>query len=51
MLNRLPTKVNLDRRSIDVGSVLCPICAAEVETVNHVFFLVRDGDGVVGEGG
>ncbi|GJR45799.1 RNA-directed DNA polymerase, eukaryota, reverse transcriptase zinc-binding domain protein [Tanacetum coccineum] len=26
MLNKLPTKVNLDRRDIDVGSILCPIC-------------------------
>ncbi|GKB15075.1 RNA-directed DNA polymerase, eukaryota, reverse transcriptase zinc-binding domain protein, partial [Tanacetum coccineum] len=30
--------VNLDRRDIDVGSILCPICLEDIETVNHIFF-------------
>ena len=38
MLNKIPSRVNLDRKGIDVGSTLCPICQADVETVNHVFF-------------
>nr|GEU56188.1 reverse transcriptase domain, reverse transcriptase zinc-binding domain protein [Tanacetum cinerariifolium] len=38
MLNKLPSKVNLDRRGIDVGSFLCPICQLDVETINHIFF-------------
>nr|GEV08367.1 RNA-directed DNA polymerase, eukaryota [Tanacetum cinerariifolium] len=38
MLNKLPTRVNLDRRDIDVGSLLCPICLEDLETVNHIFF-------------
>ncbi|GJY48454.1 RNA-directed DNA polymerase, eukaryota, reverse transcriptase zinc-binding domain protein [Tanacetum coccineum] len=38
MLNKLPTRVNLDRRDIDVGSILCPICLEDIETVNHIFF-------------
>ena len=37
-LNRLPTKVNLDRRGIELGPVLCPMCGDDVETVNHIFF-------------
>nr|GEY11893.1 RNA-directed DNA polymerase, eukaryota, reverse transcriptase zinc-binding domain protein [Tanacetum cinerariifolium] len=37
MLNKLPTRVNLDRRDIDVGSILCPICIEDVETANHIF--------------
>ena len=37
-LNRLPTKVNLDRRGLDLGSLLCPVCGDDVETVNHNFF-------------
>nr|GEV70837.1 RNA-directed DNA polymerase, eukaryota [Tanacetum cinerariifolium] len=37
-LNKLPTRVNLDRKGIDVHSVLCPVCLEEVETVNHLFF-------------
>ncbi|GKC96748.1 RNA-directed DNA polymerase, eukaryota, reverse transcriptase zinc-binding domain protein [Tanacetum coccineum] len=38
MLNKIPSRVNLDRKGIDVGSVLCPICQDDVETVNHVLF-------------
>nr|GFA50809.1 hypothetical protein [Tanacetum cinerariifolium]GFA51817.1 hypothetical protein [Tanacetum cinerariifolium] len=38
MLNKLHTRVNLDRRDIDVGSILCPICLEDIETVNHIFF-------------
>ncbi|GJU52604.1 ribonuclease H-like domain-containing protein [Tanacetum coccineum] len=38
LLNKLPTRVNLDRKSIDVHSLLCPICQEDVETVNHIFF-------------
>ncbi|GJZ22800.1 RNA-directed DNA polymerase, eukaryota, reverse transcriptase zinc-binding domain protein [Tanacetum coccineum] len=38
MLNKLPFRVNLDRKSIDVGSILCLICQEDVETINHIFF-------------
>nr|GEV58519.1 RNA-directed DNA polymerase, eukaryota, reverse transcriptase zinc-binding domain protein [Tanacetum cinerariifolium] len=38
MLNTLPVRVNLDRRGIDVDSVLCPKCQADVETINYIFF-------------
>nr|GEU68392.1 hypothetical protein [Tanacetum cinerariifolium] len=34
----LPSRVNLDRRGIDVHSVLYPVCLEDVETVNHLFF-------------
>lgn len=37
-LNNIPTRFNLDKRGIDVGSVSCLICDLDVETVNHVFF-------------
>nr|GEY11911.1 RNA-directed DNA polymerase, eukaryota [Tanacetum cinerariifolium] len=37
-INRLPSRVNLDRKGIDVDSLLCPICRLDVETVNHFFF-------------
>ncbi|GJQ89789.1 RNA-directed DNA polymerase, eukaryota, reverse transcriptase zinc-binding domain protein [Tanacetum coccineum] len=36
-LNRLPSRVNLDRKGIDIGSILCPICHEDIETVNHIF--------------
>ena len=38
LLNKLPSRVNLDRRGIDVPSILCPICHEDVETANHIFF-------------
>nr|GEW99259.1 RNA-directed DNA polymerase, eukaryota, reverse transcriptase zinc-binding domain protein [Tanacetum cinerariifolium] len=37
-LNKFPSRVNLDLKSIDVGSLLCPICQEDVESVNHIFF-------------
>ncbi|GKC03638.1 RNA-directed DNA polymerase, eukaryota, reverse transcriptase zinc-binding domain protein [Tanacetum coccineum] len=37
-LNKLPTRVNLDRKGIDIDSTLCPICFEDVETINHIFF-------------
>ncbi|GJY29129.1 hypothetical protein Tco_0404896 [Tanacetum coccineum] len=37
-LNKLPSRVNLDIKGIDVGSILCPICHGDVEMVNHTFF-------------
>nr|GEX90708.1 RNA-directed DNA polymerase, eukaryota, reverse transcriptase zinc-binding domain protein [Tanacetum cinerariifolium] len=39
MLNKLPTIVNLDRKGIEVDSLLCPICHEDVETVNCIFFM------------
>ncbi|GKA04618.1 RNA-directed DNA polymerase, eukaryota, reverse transcriptase zinc-binding domain protein [Tanacetum coccineum] len=38
MFNKLPTRVNLDRKSIEVDSLLCPICHEDVETANQIFF-------------
>ncbi|GKC33866.1 RNA-directed DNA polymerase, eukaryota, reverse transcriptase zinc-binding domain protein, partial [Tanacetum coccineum] len=38
LLNKLPSRVNLDRRGIDVGSILCPICQDDVESVYHLYF-------------
>ncbi|GKB49075.1 RNA-directed DNA polymerase, eukaryota, reverse transcriptase zinc-binding domain protein [Tanacetum coccineum] len=38
MLNKLPSRVNLDKRGIDVGLLLCPICMDDIENVNHIFF-------------
>ncbi|GJV20013.1 RNA-directed DNA polymerase, eukaryota, reverse transcriptase zinc-binding domain protein [Tanacetum coccineum] len=37
-LNKLPSRVNLDRRGVDVESIFCPICLEDLETVNHSFF-------------
>ncbi|GJW41394.1 RNA-directed DNA polymerase, eukaryota, reverse transcriptase zinc-binding domain protein, partial [Tanacetum coccineum] len=37
-LDKLATLVNLDRKGIDVASLLCPVCNEHVENVNHLFF-------------
>ncbi|GJR30645.1 RNA-directed DNA polymerase, eukaryota, reverse transcriptase zinc-binding domain protein [Tanacetum coccineum] len=37
-LNKLPSRVNLDRRCIEVDSILCPSCLEDIKTVNHSFF-------------
>ncbi|GKD93725.1 RNA-directed DNA polymerase, eukaryota, reverse transcriptase zinc-binding domain protein, partial [Tanacetum coccineum] len=37
-INKLPSMVNLDRRGIEVSSLLCPSCLGDLETVNHTFF-------------
>ncbi|PWA39953.1 RNA-directed DNA polymerase, eukaryota, Reverse transcriptase zinc-binding domain protein [Artemisia annua] len=34
---RLPTRENLDKRGIDLDSVLCPICNSDIETKSHLF--------------
>ncbi|GKA86143.1 RNA-directed DNA polymerase, eukaryota, reverse transcriptase zinc-binding domain protein [Tanacetum coccineum] len=40
-LNKLPSRVNLDRRGIEVDSILCPSCLEDIETVNYSFFNCR----------
>ncbi|XP_076893785.1 uncharacterized protein LOC143545875 [Bidens hawaiensis] len=37
VLNRLPTFVELAKKNVSVGSLLCPVCEAEVESVDHLF--------------
>jgi len=41
MLDRLPTKFNLSRRSVDVGSPMCPLCLDGEETVKHLFITCK----------
>ncbi|PWA40157.1 reverse transcriptase domain, Reverse transcriptase zinc-binding domain protein [Artemisia annua] len=38
IMDRIPTRVNLDARGVDIPFVLCPICEGCSETVNHIFF-------------
>ncbi|XP_022031509.1 uncharacterized protein LOC110932487 [Helianthus annuus] len=35
-MERLPTKCALERRNINVGSILCPICSEHNETAEHL---------------
>jgi len=41
LLGRLPTRVNLVRRGIQVGNVCCPLCNEGVETAQHLFSTSR----------
>nr|GEZ82569.1 hypothetical protein [Tanacetum cinerariifolium] len=40
-INKLPSRVNLDMKGIEVGSLLCPTCQLDVKMVNHIFSIVR----------
>ncbi|GKA84830.1 RNA-directed DNA polymerase, eukaryota, partial [Tanacetum coccineum] len=37
-LDKLPTRINLSNRGLDVPCVLCPNCGNAVESQNHLFF-------------
>ncbi|GKD50188.1 RNA-directed DNA polymerase, eukaryota [Tanacetum coccineum] len=37
-LDRLPTRLNLSKRGLEIDSILCPISKANVESNNHIFF-------------
>nr|GEX07865.1 hypothetical protein [Tanacetum cinerariifolium] len=34
---RMPTRVNIDRRGIDIDSIRCPICDGDLESEDHLF--------------
>nr|GEV60249.1 reverse transcriptase domain-containing protein [Tanacetum cinerariifolium] len=38
MLDRLPHRLNLSSRGIDIQSISCPSCNGNVESSNHIFF-------------
>ncbi|GJX84443.1 RNA-directed DNA polymerase, eukaryota, reverse transcriptase zinc-binding domain protein [Tanacetum coccineum] len=37
-LDRLPTRLNLLGRGLDIPSILCPLCNEAVESTSHIFF-------------
>jgi len=40
-LDRLPTRLNLSKRGLDLQSIICPICSLVVESDQHLFFLAQ----------
>ncbi|GKB47787.1 RNA-directed DNA polymerase, eukaryota, reverse transcriptase zinc-binding domain protein, partial [Tanacetum coccineum] len=37
-LDKLPTRLNLSLRGIDIPSIICPICSIAGESSSHIFF-------------
>ncbi|GJX88544.1 RNA-directed DNA polymerase, eukaryota [Tanacetum coccineum] len=37
-LDRLPTRLNLERRNVQVPSLMCPICNSALEDTSHLLF-------------
>ncbi|XP_071687297.1 uncharacterized protein [Rutidosis leptorrhynchoides] len=33
---RIPVRVELDKRGIDLDSILCPLCKSDIESVDHI---------------
>ncbi|GKE09750.1 RNA-directed DNA polymerase, eukaryota [Tanacetum coccineum] len=40
-LDCLPTILNISRRSLDIDSILCPLCENAVESTTRIFFTCR----------
>ncbi|GKA50964.1 putative RNA-directed DNA polymerase, eukaryota, reverse transcriptase zinc-binding domain protein [Tanacetum coccineum] len=38
LLDRLPHRLNLSSRGLDIDSILCPVCSKHVESNSHAFF-------------
>ncbi|XP_071713984.1 uncharacterized protein [Rutidosis leptorrhynchoides] len=38
---RIPVRLELDKRGIDLHSTRCPVCDGDLESVEHVLFLCR----------
>ncbi|GJY59136.1 RNA-directed DNA polymerase, eukaryota [Tanacetum coccineum] len=44
-MDKLPTRLNLSLRGVDIPSILCPVCDVAVESTSHILFscpLARD---------
>ncbi|GJR56281.1 RNA-directed DNA polymerase, eukaryota [Tanacetum coccineum] len=53
-MDRLPTRVNLHRRGVQVSPISCPICCEALENLDHLLFccdLAKDIDSVIEIGG
>nr|GEV14604.1 RNA-directed DNA polymerase, eukaryota [Tanacetum cinerariifolium] len=42
-LDKLPTRLNLSLRGLDIPSILCPICNICVESMSHLLFSCSNG--------
>ncbi|GJX72620.1 integrase, catalytic region, zinc finger, CCHC-type containing protein [Tanacetum coccineum] len=37
-LDKLPTRLNLSLKGIDISTIVCPLCHASIESGSHIFF-------------
>ncbi|XP_071686503.1 uncharacterized protein [Rutidosis leptorrhynchoides] len=37
-VDRLPTRLNLSVRGLEINSISCPVCSSNVESQDHIFF-------------
>ncbi|GJX38651.1 RNA-directed DNA polymerase, eukaryota [Tanacetum coccineum] len=37
-LDKLPTRLNLSLRGLDIPSIICPLCSIVVESTSHLLF-------------
>nr|GEU35318.1 RNA-directed DNA polymerase, eukaryota [Tanacetum cinerariifolium] len=37
-LDKLPTRLNLSLRGVEISSIMCPLCNSSVESASHLFF-------------
>nr|GEZ12964.1 RNA-directed DNA polymerase, eukaryota [Tanacetum cinerariifolium] len=37
-LDKLPSRLNLSLRGVEISSIMCPLCNSSVETASHLFF-------------
>ncbi|GJV61945.1 RNA-directed DNA polymerase, eukaryota [Tanacetum coccineum] len=37
-LDKLPTRLNLSLRGLDIPSIICPLCSIAVESISHLLF-------------
>ncbi|GKB88820.1 RNA-directed DNA polymerase, eukaryota [Tanacetum coccineum] len=40
-LDKLPTRLNLSHKGIDISTIVCPLCHAYVESGSHIFFFYQ----------
>ena len=40
LLDRLPHRVNLSARGLEINSISCPVCDGFMESSDHLFFFV-----------
>ncbi|GJZ05064.1 RNA-directed DNA polymerase, eukaryota [Tanacetum coccineum] len=46
-LNKLPTRLNMSLRGLDIPSISCPVCLVGVKTIDHLFFTCSTASDII----